>query len=463
MLKKYKVEIFIFVLALVLRLAVVGYVCVQEDISFSQFAESRTADGYYEIGHNMVNNGVHSYKTEAPIIPTSIRTPGYPLIIAPFIYIFKSIWLLLIIQILVGSLLPVLGRRISKNITDNDKVSNLVGVIMAIEPMGIWLSLMILSETFYVFFLLLFTLTIFKLLRINKDGGELDSKIVALAGVILGIATLIRPTTYYLPIVLVVVWIIYRLCIKQKLLVKKIIIFLITFIIVISPWLYRNHKAFGVASLSSLPQDVLFCYLAPSVLALKNNQGFTQAQTEYFNSHGLSHFPTTNFDKADLYQGYAIETLKQNKLEFIQMSGIGLLTFFTHDGTLNLIRMIDIVDTGGLTIRQMIAQPLPEMFQTAKGLLFSPVFFVLLGRIFWILITILFFINIIRTFIKKKFTAISAFALVFTLYFALTTIANGFAANARFRFPVNVFILTFAISLIYDIIKAHKSKFLETV
>jgi len=461
MLKKYKIEIFIFVLALVLRLAVVGLVSVQEDINFSQFAQSRTADGYYEIAYNMVHNNIYSHKINTPIISTSIRTPGYPLIIALFIYFFKSIWLLLIIQIIIGSLLPLLGRKISINITNNNKVSNLVGVLLAIEPMGIWLSLMILSETFYTFFLFLFILIIFKFLRMNKDKGSLDYKITALAGAILGIATLIRPTTYYLPLILLVAWAMYRFWTKQKILLKQIIIFLATFIIILSPWLYRNYRVFGVASLSSLPQDVLFCYLAPSVLAVKNNQEFTQAQTEFFNSNGVFNFPTTSLSNAGIYQGYAIDTLKQNKLELIQISGISLLTFFTHDGVLNIMSMVDVVDTGGLTIRQMIAQPLPEMIKTAKKLFLSPVFFVLLGRIFWTLIAILFFISIICAFIKKRFTTISAFALIFTFYFALTTISNGFAVNARFRFPVNVFILTFAISLIYDIINARKYKLLK--
>ena len=114
----------------------------------------------------------------------------------------------------------------------------------------------------------------------------------------------------------------------------------------------------------------------------------------------------------------------------------------------------------GLTVEKIIKQPWPELYGTLKGLFFSPAVFIILTRWLWTLITFLFFAGIIHKFIKKKLTLPAALALICVAYFALTTISNGLCVNARFRFPVNVFIFTFAVSFLYDLINIRQDKIL---
>jgi uncharacterized membrane protein (DUF485 family) len=57
---------------------------------------------------------------------------------------------------------------------------------------------------------------------------------------------------------------------------------------------------------------------------------------------------------------------------------------------------------------------------------------------------------------RKDFRAIVISALFLVAYFALTTSLNGLGVNARFRMPVNVFLLSFALSgflVVWDNIK----------
>ncbi|MDO8592366.1 MAG: glycosyltransferase family 4 protein [bacterium] len=458
MFKKYRLEIIIFLIALILRLAFAGIVYGQSDFNYSRFLGKLKADSWHDIARNLVNNKIYS---DNQISPDSVRTPGYPAMIAVSLYIFDSVWPFLIFQVIIGSLLPLLGRKISLEITRNNKISNPVALILAIEPMGIWLSIMLMTETIFTLFFLLFALFFLKFIKINQ---EPEARVydnfshIVLAGLFLGLATLIRPTTFYFPIILIIGWIIYWYFIKHKLLLKYLFAFLTIFSIAVAPWLYRNYKVFGTAELSASQAEVSFCYLAPSVLAIKDKQSFSQAQKNFFKSQGFENCPRITLDKAHWFQSRVIEVSKENPKALARILEISLLTFFTHDGVLNLLSYVNATEPSGLTARQIAAQPWPEILRTARSLIFSPALLIILARALWILIFFLFISGAAYGLIKKKFTVFSAFALACIAYFALTTSIGGFGVNARFRFPVNVFIFVFAIGFLREIINSGKDR-----
>jgi len=464
MIKKYKIEIIIFTTALLLRLLFAFFAYIPEDSNSKQIIDTKVPfncpDGYYEIAYNLIHHKIFSYKFNPAVIDSG-RTPGYPMIMASSLYIFDSLWPFFLLQIIISSLLPLLGRKIIFEITKNIFVANFAACLLVIEPVGIWLSATGLTETFFTFFFLLAVLFILKFIKISQDDDistRFGFKIIILAAIFLGIATLIKPTTFYFPAILIISWGIYRYFSKQKLLLKQAVVFLAVFIFIISPWLYRNYKVFGIASISSIKEDILFTALVPSVLTLKNNHNYTKSQEIFFASEGIDGYPIVNLDKASWFQQRAVETLKKYPKELIIVSSVSIFTFFTHDGMLGFLGSLGVAKTTDLTARQILAQPPSEMFGTFRELFFSPVFFIIFARVFWILIALLFFLAVGRDFIKKKFTALSAFAFICVSYFALTTIANGYAVNARFRFPVNVFIFMFAINFFYDIINFYKRK-----
>lgn len=468
MFKKYKTEIIIFIVALALRLAFAFFLYGAESFNSDKFIDSIHQDGYYEIAYNLIQHKVFSDTSPdptAPVVPGSLRAPGYPLMLAASWYVFNSLWPLLIIQIIVGSVLPVLGRRISRQIAENKMVANFVAWLLVVEPVGIWLSVWMMTETFFTLFFFLAVLFIIKFIKTNRPGDAMtfDSyKIIGWSAFFLGLATLIRTTTYYFPLVIIAAWLGYSYFLKSKLFFKEIIIFLVIFILILSPWLYRNYQIFGVVSLSSQQEDVLFDNLAPSVLSEKNQVSYAKAQADFFKSEGIvGVYPMVTLDKASWFRQRAVEVLKQHPKELAIVSGVSLLTFFTHDGMLGFLGALGAVKATGLTVRQLFAQPPRESLDTIIKLFFSPVFFIILVRAFWILIAVLFLLNIIRSFFRKKFTALSVFALICIAYFAFTTLSNGYCVNARFRFPVNVFILMFAINFLYDMVNSSKRQTLN--
>jgi 4-amino-4-deoxy-L-arabinose transferase-like glycosyltransferase len=277
-----------------------------------------------------------------------------------------------------------------------------------------------------------------------------------LAGFLLGAATLTKPVTLYFPVILIAAWLIYRFIIKQELLFKYVLAFLLVFGLTIAPWIVRNYQVFGSVSISSSQEGALFGYLAPSVYALKYHRDFPQAQAEFFASRGLAAYPEVNGANAPYFRKLALAEIKNYPKELIKISGISLFSFFTHDGMLAPLSQMGFLSPKGLTVGKIFKQSGSEFYKTVKDLFFSPAILILIVRVLWLIISVLFFMQAIYLFIKKKFTPASSLALICVLYFALTTIANGFGVNARFRLPAEVFIFIFAFSFVFDIINRRQ-------
>jgi hypothetical protein len=126
---------------------------------------------------------------------------------------------------------------------------------------------------------------------------------------------------------------------------------------------------------------------------------------------------------------------------------MSLVTFFTHDGLLAVLK-----HTGQEITARLPGGAVVSAFrspgQLASSLwdaLWSPTILIVLGRLGWIVTAGMFFFGAFRYLRVEHPTAAGTWALFVVAYFALTTVVNGFGVYARFRMPVNVFIFTFAL------------------
>lgn len=445
MTKRYKYGLIIFLAALSLRLLLAAGLYTHNGGDYGRFVSSIKNDGYYEIAVNLVDS--HVFQVTADLGPTALRTLGYPVMMASFLFIFGNIWFFLLLQIIVASLIPLLGAKVSLEITGHSRVAKIVALFLVIEPVGVFLSVRLLSETFFTFFFLLATLCLIRLIKYDQRSVRL----AALGGLWLGLATLIRPTTLYLPFILALLWGGYLWLYHRRGAMKPILAFLFIFIILLAPWFYRNYRVFGEISYTSIQQQGLYTMLVPSILAVKNHEDFSQAGQNFFVSEGFSDFPTINSDRDGWFQRRALAVIWQHPRELITVSGITLFTFFTHDGTLDLLRGLGLVPTNGnqMTVMALLKQPFTQMVTTVSALLASPYVLILIMRVIWFFISLLLAGSILYSAVKKNFNALTVLAFVCIAYFALTSITIGFAINARFRFPVNTFILIGAISFLF--------------
>ena len=243
--KKYGILVLIFCLALLVRLLVFYIASFQIDFNYRLFA----VDGYLEIAENLLTNGIFSFDTQPPLTPTSIRTPGYPLLLLPFIAITGGLGLFSLLQIIVSSIIPVLGMVVAETLNVSRRNQIAVGILLSLDPSGLSLALRLMPETWFTIFLLL---ALIYCARIASKKTQITTQDIALASVCLGIATLFKPTTFYLAPLLALLWITWHRLANYKIPWRHAATFLGIFYLMLTPWIIRNITVFGIVGYSSL-------------------------------------------------------------------------------------------------------------------------------------------------------------------------------------------------------------------
>lgn len=167
--------------------------------------------------------------------------PEYPLFTPPFYAICIALLQLAfgashvaiqILQILLdvctALLLYLLGRKLF-----SARIGLYAATMWACYPFAIYATLYIGTETMFAFFLLSFLLLL--LHGIERERSEM----FALAGIILGLATLTRGTTQFLPIIIPGLWFVWRGTLKSWF--ANCALLILSCLVVILPWSLRNY------------------------------------------------------------------------------------------------------------------------------------------------------------------------------------------------------------------------------
>src|SRR3989344_7865281 len=122
--QQYKVGLTIFLAAVAVRILFLYF-------SYGNIAEiSRSTilapDGYLTVAESLLaGQGFSQYSASIPptFTPQAERLPIYPLFIASLVYVFKNYQSVLIAQIILASVIPILGWRISQYFTKHPGVN----------------------------------------------------------------------------------------------------------------------------------------------------------------------------------------------------------------------------------------------------------------------------------------------------------------------------------------------------
>lgn len=416
-----KITLLLFALALVVRVAFFGANIAAHGNEL--LPTILNSEGYYELANNILAGRGFSERAEAPFVPDSLRPPLYPLFIAAFFGIFGTYWAVIIAQLFSGSLLPLLARRVSFRIIPRAFIANAVGAVFAVEPVLVRLSGVLLTETL---FLALFFASIIALFN-YLDRSKLFY--LAASGLTLGLATLTRPVTQYLPFVVAafLIWH-FRRALSWRI-AGHIALFVGVFAATLMPWLYRNYTVFGTPRVANTTVSNMYGYFAPSVLSLANNTSFDNARAALFAEDELSDYSAVTLEDAGRFTARAKDTIKTHPKETAKLVGITTFAFFTHDGYLDVLQDLGLMKTFSRNIRALITGP---------GIL------ILAGRMFWTLAAVLALIGAMIYFKRNGLEPKTFFAALLIAYFAATAAIVGLGITGRYRLPATVFILTFA-------------------
>lgn len=429
----------IFLLALCLRVLFFSVAAVSSDGTLNGLIPRY--DGYYDISENILAGNGFTQDETPPFIPDSIRTPLYPLFLASLVAIFKSYDVAIIVQIIIGSFIPLLGYRIATQLLTDRRLATIVAIILACEPHMIHLSSTIQVETFFAV-LLLGGVTL--LLDYWK---EPTIRPLAFSVFFLGAATLARPTAQYLPILFIgAIFFLLRKDLARA--TRHSLLLILIFGLMLAPWLIRNYLQFGNPSLSVQSVSVPYAFLVPSTIALEEHIGFSQAQQDFNQGVGeITDVESITLENATEYKKRLLTLLLAHPVGLLKSISITTLTFLTHDGYLDILGRLQLDPTVRLerpAITLLLESP-KEVITLAAALSKSPALLIVFGRILWILISLCFIIGALQFLNIPERRATGVFILLIVAYFILTTVAVGLSVNARFRMPVDALILTFAV------------------
>ena len=243
------------------------------------------AQGYVQLGHNMLLLGKYSRCAEPPYVPDVLRTPIYPLL-AGGMDLLCGAWgiyasLQVLCQMMAAWLFDAAFCLASGTFGWRAVVSSCVvagDLVLAVtnfEPMSEALFLCLATTAAFTSLELLWSTAISKWRAV-------------LAGLILGLAILTRPTGLYLPVVLMLLggfesW---RQRTWRPVWISLIIA--LTTAVVIVPWIARNFVVFGLPKLTNADSINLAYYSAAGALCVEENLSVEQAQQRIRQSYGLA-------------------------------------------------------------------------------------------------------------------------------------------------------------------------------
>jgi hypothetical protein len=268
---------------------------------------------YLEPGRSLLLHG----RFFADGVPDLVRTPGYPLFFA--ITSLAGLPAAAVANVILSVLSVILVWKLGRSVFGDDRIALGAAWIFAFEPMAVCLSVILLTESLFLAFLLLCMERLAMFLR----GRRLQ--VLAAAGLWLAAATFVRPVTYFLPVALAL-GLFLVLAREPGLRWKAPAVLLISVLPWLAAWQIRNRVETGYRGFSSISDVNLYFYNAAAVTASVQHQHLSDVQGElgytgFLNRGGQSY----------LYQNYLTRNPEQagwsqgQRLAFMHSEALGVI------------------------------------------------------------------------------------------------------------------------------------------
>jgi hypothetical protein len=192
---------------------------------------SGDANFYYQTSHSIADNLQYELNGK----PTAIKLPGYPLFAGVILRLFKKDIYVLISQYLLGILASLPIFFILKNYLDENKVLAVIFAYLFYPTTWHWES-QFMSETLFIF------LNSWFLFFMHTYLGEKKLKKLFMASIFGAISLLTRPAAIF-PLGVFYFYLLIRE--NPQSAFKVAALSGLVFLIIFSPWVVRNYRAFG--------------------------------------------------------------------------------------------------------------------------------------------------------------------------------------------------------------------------
>ncbi len=255
---------------------------------------------------------------------SAIRTPGYPLFIVGVYSIFGvKPWTVLIFQIVLDCLLIGLLFRFAAELF-NKTTGILAALFYAIEPLAAQYVNTLYSDMLFVLFLLIAYYWLWGFIQ------KFQLKPLLLSFLILAVAAYIRPIALYLAVINIIFLGIY-LVLKRHSPYKTVLMALVAFTILVTPWMFRNLSVHGHFFFSTSGNYNSLILYAADAEADARGVSATQVKKEYAGYFSKEFPEIKNANIYDLHERYkerALEIITEYPGAFVYSYFKGLADMF---------------------------------------------------------------------------------------------------------------------------------------
>lgn len=280
------------------------------------------ANGYWHLAGNIVSGSDYAIHTPPRYV---LRTPGFPLLLAGCRLIAgDNLLVARCVLAVIGTLCCLLTFLLAKQLK-NDRVALIAAAWVALNPIHIGNSVLILSETWFAFWMLVTLLLISK--QLQPPDGPADSLRIPLLqtaciGAATAVTTLVRPGfILWLPITVLAVLtfeildgrrhaIPGRPHVWRQPLMKSAAIAM-GFLVIVAPWALRNYSVTGQVVFTSL-------WSGPSLYDGLNPNANGRSDMTFFDNEKVME-RMTEFEMNEHYKDRAWEFVRSQPVEAISL------------------------------------------------------------------------------------------------------------------------------------------------
>ena len=441
--KIVKDGLIIFFLALLVR---VGYAFLFVEPEYL-FTEDQTL--YIKLAQQFPDSGFLGLTPE--------RMPGYPLFIVSIYSIFgEVIWSVILIQILLDSISCIMIATIAHLLFD--KGFWIAGVLSSINLNMVILSSTFLPDTLFLFLFILFLFSFSQYLQ-NKN-----IRWFFLLTLFISLATLVRPSSYYLLPILLIGLVGWRLWERDT--VIKISKLVALYLLVVGTLLgsihQRNYQQYGSIALASNTGSHLLNWVVPATYQYSGQGSYQEGQKlareklafVLQNDH-LERLPSNPFASSSYQANVGKELLFEfgfmNILKaWVVGSTINLLApSVAYAPALRAMEHPSFYETEG----SGIVDKLLQYIKNSSGLLYLSILAV--GTIISIIFTILSLLGLFKIFSSVSLVTTTSLILLVCYFLAIT----GPIIGVKYRLPMEPILLLFVVNFLtrFRLLKFSKS------
>lgn len=431
-----KIEKHIIWLGLIIALSLIWKVAllyIALKTANSEVFTTHDTQSYVSSAWALIQTGSYSVAPDQ-LEPQTIRTPGYPIFLA---LIFgaagENFLVVLIIQIFfsLGTIGMVywIGSKLWNNLT-----GMLAALLLALDMNSIGLTLVVLTETLFTFFLVAFIASVV-VLTDPRSSSLIDRTrraLFFLSGTLLAITTHIRPISYYFIIIMIIFWAIWGLADKldRNKNLMDLLVFSVPLIMLIGGWQVRNYLQTGSSQFCAIENLSIIHYRAAMVIAERDGISREAAINQIVEQYGLDR--EVGWD--DEWRAAGLMTISENPRLFLKQYFTGMMYIFVGPGSERPASLTGIPFESSSPFGDLFRLSLKEYY--SQWILPHPTYFG--AFIFSILHMLIIYAGVaylvIQRLVKHRYVVEEIFLVSVLLYFVM--VSAGPEANSRFRVPI---------------------------